>query len=68
MWIIDSGASRNMTGDQIRLSNMNENMTSYKVELGDKNTYPVEGIGQASVKLKIGNNVHLSNVLYVPSL
>ena len=68
MWIIDSGASRHMTGDQVRISNMNEKRTSYKVELGDKNTYPVEGIGQASIKLKRCNNVHLSNVLYVPSL
>jgi hypothetical protein len=68
MWIIDSGASRHMTGDQARLSNLNEKKTSYKVELGDKSTYPVEGFGQASVKLKTGNNVHLSNVLYVPGL
>jgi hypothetical protein len=68
MWIIDSGASRHMTGDQARLSNLNEKKTSYKVELGDKITYPVEGFGQASVKLKTGNNVHLRNVLYVPGL
>jgi hypothetical protein len=68
MWIIDSGDSRHMTGDQAKLSNLNENKTSYKVELGDKNTYPVEGIGQDSIKLKTGNNVHLSNVLYVPGL
>jgi hypothetical protein len=68
MWIIDNGASRHMTGDQARLSNLNEKKTSYKVELGDKNTYPVEGFGQASVKLKTINNVHLSNVLYVPGL
>jgi hypothetical protein len=67
-WIIDSGASKNMIGDQVRLSNLNEKKTSYKVELGDKNTYPVEGIGQPSVKLKIGNNVHMRNVLYVPGL
>jgi hypothetical protein len=52
MWIIDSGASRNMTGDQARLSNLNEKKTSYKVELGDKTTYPVEGFGQASIKMK----------------
>jgi hypothetical protein len=44
-WIIDSGASRHMTGDQVKLSNLNKKRTSYKVELGDKNTYPVEGIG-----------------------
>jgi hypothetical protein len=68
MWIIDSGSSKHMIGDQTRLSNLNEKNTSYKVELGDKNTYPVEGIGQVSVKLKTGNNVHLRNVLYVPGL
>jgi hypothetical protein len=68
MWIIDSGDSRHMTGDQSRLSNLNEKKTLYKVELGDKSTYLVEGFGQASVKLKTGNNVHLSNVLYVPGL
>jgi hypothetical protein len=67
MWIIDCGASRNMTGYQERLSNLNENKTSYKVKLGYKNIYPIKGIGQASVKLKMGNNFHLSNVLYVPS-
>jgi hypothetical protein len=68
MWIIDSGASRHMKGDQARLSELNERKTSYKVELGDKSTYPVEGFGQASIKLESGNHVHLSNVLYVPGL
>jgi hypothetical protein len=68
MWIIDSGASRHMTRDRVRLSSLKEKKTSYKVELGDKNTYPIEGIGQASIKLKSSNNVHLSNVLYVPGL
>jgi hypothetical protein len=68
MWIIDSGASRHMKGDQSRLSNINERKTLYKVELRDKSTYPVEGFGQASVKLESGNHVHLSNVLYVPGL
>jgi hypothetical protein len=54
MWIIDSGASRHMTGDQARISSLNEKKTLYKVELGDKSTYRVEGFGQASVKLKTG--------------
>jgi hypothetical protein len=65
---IDSGDSRHMMGYQARLSNLNEKKTSYKVDLGDKTTYPVEGFGQASSKMKIGNYVHLSNVLYVPVL
>jgi hypothetical protein len=57
-----------MRGDQVILSSLNEMKTSYKVELGDKNTYLVKGIGQASIKLKSCNNVHLSNVLYVHGL
>jgi hypothetical protein len=68
MWIIDSGYSRHMTGYQAILSNLNEKKTSYKVNLGDKSTYLVEGFGQASIKLKSGNDVHLRNVLYVPGL
>jgi hypothetical protein len=68
MWIIDSGSSRHMTGDQARLSNLNEKNTSYKVDLGDKTTYPMEGFVQASIKMKIGNYVHLRNVLYIPGL
>jgi hypothetical protein len=68
MWIIDNGASRHMTGNQVRLSNLNEKKTSHKVELGDKTTYIVKGIGLASIKLELSNNVHLSNVLYVPGL
>jgi hypothetical protein len=68
MWIIDSGASRHMTRDQARISNLNEKKTLYKVELGDKITYPVEGFGQATIKMKTCNYVHLRNVLYVPVL
>jgi hypothetical protein len=68
MWIIDSEASRHMTGNQARLSNLNEKKTSYKVELRNKTTYPVEGFGQTSIKMKTNNYVQLSNILYVPSL
>jgi hypothetical protein len=67
-WIIDGGASRHMMGDQSRLSNLNEKKTSYKVDIGDKTTYPMEGFGQASIKMKTCNYVHLRNVLYVPGL
>jgi hypothetical protein len=51
-----------------RLSNLNEKKTPYKVELRDKTTYPMEGFGQATIKMKTGNYVHLSNVLYVLGL
>jgi hypothetical protein len=55
---------------------LDQGMTSYQstedmcetISLGDKSTYPVEEFGQASIKLELGNHVHLSNVLYVPGL
>jgi hypothetical protein len=68
MWLIDSGASRHMTGERVNLSSMMEKRTSHRVELGDNNSYAVKGIGKASIELKSGKNVHLNNVLYVPSL
>jgi hypothetical protein len=68
MWLINSGASRHMTGDCENLSSMKEKETSHKVELGDKNSYAVKGIGKASIKMESCNNVHVSNVLYVPGL
>jgi hypothetical protein len=57
-----------MTGDRKKFSSMKEKETPHKVELGDKNSYAVKGIGQATIKMESGNSIHLSNVLYVPSL
>jgi hypothetical protein len=68
MWLIDSGASRNMTGDRKNLSIMKEKETPHKVELGDKNSYAVKGIEKATIKMESGNSIHLSNFLYVPGL
>jgi hypothetical protein len=52
MWLIDSGASRHMTGERVNLSSMMEKRTSHRVELGDNNSYAVKGIGQASIKIE----------------
>jgi hypothetical protein len=68
MWLIDSGASRHITGDRENLSSMKEKETSHKVDLGDNNSYVVKGIGKASIKMESGNNIHLGKVLYVPGL
>ena len=38
------------------------------MEHGDNHSYAIKGIGKASIELESGNNVHLSNVLYVPGL
>jgi hypothetical protein len=68
MWLINNGASRHMTGDRKNFSSMKEKETPHKVQLGDKNSYVVKGIGQATIKMELGNSIHLSNVLYVPGL
>ena len=57
-----------MIGDRKNFSSMKENETPHKVELGDKNSYAVKGIGQGTIKMESGNSIHLSNVLYVPGL
>jgi hypothetical protein len=68
MWLIDSRASRHMTGDHRNFSSMKEKETPHKVELGDNNSYTFKGIGQATIKMESGNSIHISNVLYVPGL
>ena len=57
-----------MISDRENLSSMKEKEKSHKVELGDNNSYAVKGTRKASIKTESGNNVHLSNVLYVPRL
>jgi hypothetical protein len=57
-----------MTGDCRNFSSMKEKETPHKVELGDNNSYADKGIGQATIKMESSNSIHLSNVLYVPSL
>jgi hypothetical protein len=57
-----------MTGDRRNLSSMKEKETPHKLELGDKNSYAVKGTGQATIKMELGNSIHLSNALYVPGL
>jgi hypothetical protein len=68
MWLIDSGASRHITGDCRNFSSMKEKETPHKVELGDNKSYAFKGIGQATIKMESGNSIHLSNVLYVLGL
>ena len=46
-WLIDSGASKHMTGKKTTLSNIEEKNSSQKVSLGDYYQYPIEGIGES---------------------
>ena len=50
-WLIDSGASKHMTGKKTTLSNIKEKKSSQKVSLGDDYQYPIKGIRESSYKL-----------------
>ena len=67
-WIINSGASRYMTGESGQLHTLSKEQSSHVVELGDNNHYASKGIVSTSWKLENGVKLHLNNILYVPGL
>jgi hypothetical protein len=44
-WLIDSGASKHMTGQKYILSSLIERDFPHKVSLGDDYQYPIKGMG-----------------------
>lgn len=46
-WLIDSGASRHMTGNKEALQNLIMKDSLHKVKLGDDSQYPIKGEGEA---------------------
>ena len=68
IWLIDSGASRHMTGFKDSISNVQKKRFHTKVELGDNDTYAIDGTGSTSFKLDSGWSLHLEEILYVPGL
>jgi hypothetical protein len=67
-WLIDSGASKHMTGQRNILSCVSENKFSQKVTLGDDYQYPIKGVGESNHKLNSGNSLKMKDILYVPGL
>ena len=67
-WLIDSGASKHMTGQKKTLSRHEENNSPHKVSLGYDYQYPIKGIGEASYKLDFGTPMKMKEVLYVQGL
>ena len=65
-WLIDSGASKHMTGKKQTLSRLEEKSSPHKVSLGDDYQYPIKGIGESSYKLDSGTSMKMKEVLYVP--
>jgi hypothetical protein len=67
-WLIDSGASKHMTGQKDILSSLIENKFPQKVSLGDDYQYSIKGMGESTYKLDLGTPMRMKDVLYVPGL
>ena len=67
-WLIDSGASRHMTGNEEVLVNLSLKDSPHKVKLGDDSQYPIKGEGEAIYLLESGKRMKMQKVLYVPGL
>ena len=67
-WLVDSGASRHMTGNREALTSYRKKKFTTQVELGDDSTYKIEGVGSTSLQLDSGTVLHIDDVLYVPGL
>jgi hypothetical protein len=66
--LIDSGASKHMTGQRGILSCITENNFPYKVTVGDDCQYPIKGIGESNYKLNSGTPMKMKDALYVSGL
>jgi hypothetical protein len=53
-WLVDSGASKHMTGFKEILSDFETKSFVEHVELGDEKFYKIEGLGSISFRLESG--------------
>jgi hypothetical protein len=68
LWLVDSGASRHMTGDKNVLADFKQVQFSSQVELGDDASYAIKGIGSTSFQMVSGVFLQIENIHYVPGL
>jgi hypothetical protein len=61
-WLIDSGASKHMTGQRDILSFLIEKKFPRKVTLGDDYQYPIKGVGESNYKLYSGTPMKMKDV------
>jgi hypothetical protein len=67
-WLVDSGASKHMTGYKEILLDFETKSFVEKVELGDDKCYKIEGVGSISFGLESWARLHVDEVLYVPRI
>jgi hypothetical protein len=62
-WLIDSGASKHMTGQRDILSSLTEKYFTQKVSLVNDYQYPIKGMGESTYKLDSGTSpIRMNNV------
>jgi hypothetical protein len=67
-WLIDSAASRHMTGFKDQLTNFVEKETHLHVVLGDDARYSVKGAVTSTFQLDYDMKIQLREVIYVPGM
>ena len=67
-WIIDSGASKHITGFKESFVKLPEHESPHKVKLGDDYQYPIKGSRESSCKIESGNSMTMKEVLFVLGL
>jgi hypothetical protein len=59
IWLVDNGASKNMTGFRSSLTKLIEKSSSLQVELGDDSRHGVKAVGEASYHLDSSNSISI---------
>ena len=62
-WLVDSGASKHMSGYKESFVNMSKHHSPHKVNLGDDYQYPIKWSGEASYKLDSDKSLNMKDVL-----
>ena len=63
-WIIDSGASKHMTGFKESFVKLSEHESPHKVKLVYDYQYPIKGSGESSYKLDSRKSMKIQYVLF----
>jgi hypothetical protein len=67
-WLVDNGASKNMTEYKEILSDFETKYFAEQVDLADGKYYKIERVGFISFILESEARLHVDEVLYVPGL
>jgi hypothetical protein len=61
-WLIDSGASKHMTGLRNSFPNLTKKDSALQVVLGDDSKHAIKGVGEAFLQLDLGNPLQLKTL------